>query len=118
MCWFDAESSLVPTDYSKFFDDEFRNVFERKNVDSPVVSAQIEKVEQDQFHYKIYLSFEDCNYLHEYQEYGTDWYTPQRIVKILNLELIRLKSDERLIAVDSGDQTAIFILGNPIEVKN
>lgn len=117
MSWFDAESSSVPTDYKQFYTSEFKKVLEENSNLALNIASNIKQTEEGNYSYEVYVSSESKSYVYKYEEHGTDWYNAQRLVKMINLQLIDRKSKNRFVEVDSGDQTAIFILAEPIVLK-
>lgn len=117
MSWFDAESSMSPTNYKEFYELEFKKVLEENTQLELNVRSKSEQTDEDYFKYEIHVNSEYKNYTYRYEEHGTDWYNPQRLVKMINLQLINSGEKKRLVSVDSGDQTAIFILSEPNVLK-
>ncbi|WP_158963442.1 hypothetical protein [Myroides fluvii] len=115
LVWFDAEG--FTGDYVAFFEENFLPVLESSNLTDIQISQQSKQVEEDDYQYEIYIKNSVNTYLFDYTEHGTDWYQPQRLVKMLNLSLMDSKSSLRFVQVDSGDQTVIYLLATPSEIK-
>jgi len=114
---FDAESAAIPVNYVNFFETEFHPVLHKAGINDIEISQTVTKIKNDEYHYKVYMRCGEITYLYECTEHKTDWYNPARLVKMINLCLMQKKSPLRLVEVDTGDQTANFILIEPAKVK-
>lgn len=113
--WFDAES--FEGNYVDFYESNFLPVLKINNITDIQISQKTEKINDDEYNYKIYIKNKTTAFLFEYSEHGTDWYQPQRLVKMLNLCLMDYDTRFRFVEIESGDQTAIFILTEPSKMK-
>jgi hypothetical protein len=110
---FDAETGFVPVNYAKLFAESFRPVLGGAGLHNFQVVQQHDSLGKELYRFRIYLKSGDEVYLHEFTEEFTDWYSPQRLVKMINLALANSGKKERMIEISSMDQTAIFGLFEP-----
>ncbi len=73
---------------------------------------------ETEYYYKVFVKYSESEYTYvfEYQEEETDWYQPQRLVKMINLCLIDQQTPLRLIEVNTYDQSALFVLSEPSKI--
>jgi hypothetical protein len=109
--WFDAEGGYYPLDYNNLFENSFRPAFVVCGEDFITVTSECDQ-SQDLGHYTLQVNNGQSTYQFEYDD-NSDWYHVYPFVKALNLALMDLKSNYRLITFDSGDQTVNIILTEP-----
>jgi hypothetical protein len=113
IAWFDAESADSPVNYNNFFKEYFQPHSIKSGISEISVAQETVLQTGGMIKYDIYVKCKDLYLKHSYEEHGTDWYSPQRLIKMLNICLIEINSKYRFIEIETRDQTAMFCLAEP-----
>ena len=111
--WYDAEVGVYPVNYEKLINDFNKLTTKHLNID--LGCKQITHKKDDEYIYEILL-FDKNNpeyILRKYLQESGDWYNSEPVVELINLILNKNNVPERWIPIETGDQSAQFIIMNP-----
>jgi hypothetical protein len=114
---FYAQGSDSPANYIDLYRRKFETVLSKSGMQIEI-SQITTRLKENEYHYQIFIKNNSKSiYLHEYSGYDTDWYSPNRMVKMINLCLIENDLSDRLVEIYTGDPVYMFILMNPKILK-
>lgn len=113
--YFDAETGFVPADYDKLLL-EFAGKSKGILKDMIVWMDAKENKDGETFSYTITVISNDKAFITKPEDIG-DWYDVMTVNAILDKVLTDLKSSEKFVPIETGDQTAQYIFGNPEKIN-
>lgn len=108
---FDAEAGIFPVSYRQLFEYEFYHVLISIGLDSLTV-IDSHDINKEGCTYTISILNGRKQFSFTYTD-NSDWYRPAYFVKALNLAIADLGIEERLISIETYDQTVQLGLFNP-----
>ncbi|MFD2942407.1 hypothetical protein [Flavobacterium notoginsengisoli] len=112
----DPEFMYSPSDYYSFFESSLKPLLTQKGINNIEVRQITQKIENDNYESKIYVKFQDQIFCHEFTEDEYSSFSPQRIVKAINLLLIKNQIKERFIELATAGYF-LFVLIQPSILK-
>ena len=109
--WTDMEAGVYPVGYD-WLVSEFSRLAARQNIAIDKISMDLEKGPcEGREQYRVRWSLKGAGYGIDFYD-DSDWYSPL-IMQALNTSLFLQGYRQRFVSLDTGDQTAHFILGDP-----
>jgi hypothetical protein len=112
---FDAETGFVPADYDALLM-EFASKSKGILKDMLVEMEVKENRDGDSFEYTLTVIANNKAFIAHPQDMG-DWYDIMTVNAILDKVLNEIKSPERFVSLETGDQTVQYIFGDPAKVE-
>lgn len=114
---FDAETYNSPPIYSDLFEHNFKNVLQKNGLSDISIAHQVNL--NNELFYKNEIFIKDNNNILKttFEEEKTQWYSPQYLVKLINLILVQKNIHQRLVEIESSDQSVYLCLMEPSKIK-
>ena len=109
--WTDMEAGVYPVGYD-WLVSEFSQLAERQNIAIDKISMELEKGPcEGREQYRVRWSLKGTGYGIDFYD-DSDWYSPL-VIQALNTSLFLQGYRQRFVSLETGDQTAHFILADP-----